>query len=187
MTRHAGSTIELLDHNGDGLLDLLIGDASYDGLNVLTNEREGTPWMSTSMLGYPIIEPVDFELFLTPRYIDIDNDGIKELMVTSNDPRASQTIDNFWYYENQSEEGLDPILMTKSFLFEQTIDLGESSMPAFTDYNGDGLVDIVIGTSGLYISTAEKEPSLYLYENTGSSDAPEYTLVDKNYLKFQSV
>mgnify|MGYP001224910862 CR=1 FL=1 len=184
--RHAGSTLELLDHNGDGLLDLLIGDASYAGLNLLTNGREGVPWMSSSFLGYPASDPVDFELFLTPKYIDIDNDGVQELLVTSNDPRTSQTKENFWYYENTASDGLVAQLVTKSFLSENTIDLGENSMPSFADFNGDGLMDIVIGTAGLFINTAEKEPSLFLYQNTGTEEFPAFTLVDTDYLNFNS-
>lgn len=184
MVRHAGSTIEILDHNGDGLIDLLIGDASYNGLNLLTNGREGTPWMSSSFLGYPETNTVEFELFLTPSYLDIDNDGVNELLVTSNDQRTSQTKENFWYYENNATEGLLPELVTKSFLADATIDLGENSMPAFTDYNGDGLMDLVIGTTGLFINTAEKNPSLFLFENTGTSSVPEYKLIDTNFLDY---
>ena len=52
------------------------------------------------------------------------------------------------------------------------IDHGESSIPALCDFNADGLIDIVIGASGNYILTSEKEPSLFLYQNTGTQESP---------------
>ncbi len=184
MTRHAGSTLEVLDQNGDGKLDLLIGDASFNGLNLLVNGGDNIAWMTESELGYPSSEPVAFELFLTPCYLDIDNDGTDELMVTSNDKITSQTKENFWYYENTLAKGLDPVLITKRFLSETMIDHGESAIPSFVDYNADGLIDLVIGTSGSFILTSEKEPSLFLYENTGTKNQPEFTLVNDNYNDF---
>ena len=183
-TRHAGSTIETFDHNGDGLMDLLLGDISYNGINLLENGGTDRPWMTSSIFGFPTNEPTKIELFLTPKSIDIDNDGIDEIIISSNDVLTSQTIDNVWLFENESLEGFTGRLTTKNFLSDRMIDHGEFSLPVFTDYNQDGLIDLVVGTSGKFINTSEKEPSLMLYENIGTTTSPRYQLVEEDYLGF---
>jgi len=75
-------------------------------------------------------------------------------------------------------------LINKDFLKGSMVDLGESAEPTFCDYNADGLLDIVIGTSGNFILTSEREPSLILFKNIGTAESPEYVLEDDNYLNF---
>ena len=184
-TRHAGSTVEVFDANGDGLWDLLLGDIAYDGLNYLENGgTDSLAWMNMSRLDYPQDFSAKFELFLTPKMIDIDLDGHDDLVVSSNDGNISQTVDNVWYYRNSSNTGFNGELKTKNFLADQMIDLGESTHPTFVDVDFDGLTDLVVGCAGNYISTAEKEPSLVLFKNIGSRENPLFQLSDLDFLGF---
>lgn len=184
-TRHAGSTVELFDDNGDNLWDVLLGDIAFDGLNFLVNGGTDTSaWMNESSLDYPQDLPAKFELFLTPKSMDIDNDGNEDLLVSSNDANISQTLDNVWYYRNVADSGFRGELVNKNFLVDQMIDLGESTHPTFVDVDADGLMDLVVGCAGNYISTAEKEPALVLYKNIGSTENPRFRLTDLDYLGF---
>ena len=184
-TRHAGSTVEVFDGNGDGLWDMLIGDIAYNGLNLLENGGTAeNSWITNASLGFPQSDPVFMELFLTPKSIDVNNDGLEDLLVSTNDMTASQTVDHIWLYQNNSNQDFQGQLITKNFLTEDMIDLGESTSPSFTDYNEDGLIDLVIGTSGQFINTSEKEPSLQLFENIGTANVPRFQLVDEDYLDF---
>ena len=184
-TRHAGSSIEVVDVDGDDRFDILLGDIAYNGLNLLSNGgTNDMSWITSSMLRFPSQEPIFIELFLAPKSIDINNDQSEDLLVSSNDIIASQSVDNVWYYRNEVNQGFQGELVTKNFLSETMIDLGEYSSPSFTDYNQDGLIDLVIGTSGKFINTSEKEPTLYLFKNIGTASVPKFQLIDSDYLGF---
>ena len=49
------------------------------------------------------------------------------------------------------------------------IDLGKGSYPAFFDYNGDGLDDLVVGNYGYHVNNNNPVSSLALFENIGTS------------------
>ncbi|MBW6461264.1 MAG: VCBS repeat-containing protein, partial [Bacteroidales bacterium] len=79
--RHTGSTFQLLDLNGDGLTDLLLGDTDYPNLVALYNGGTADTAMMVSYEwnfpagNYPV------HLFSMPAalYADIDRDGVKDL------------------------------------------------------------------------------------------------------------
>lgn len=61
-----------------------------------------------------------------------------------------------------------------NFLQDQMIDIGDNAVPAFVDHDGDGDYDLFVSqnTSENFVATIK------LYENTGTSDSPEFTLAD---------
>jgi len=64
------------------------------------------------------------------------------------------------------------------------IDLGASSSPTFTDYNQDGLMDIIVGTRGRYLGEGKTDSKIVLFENIGTATQPSFELVDDNYNNF---
>ena len=68
------------------------------------------------------------------------------------------------------------------------VDVGSEANTPLFDHNNDGLLDIVIGNYG-YFNAGTFNGKLALYENTGTADAPSWTLMTRNYadrdLRFQ--
>ena len=67
------------------------------------------------------------------------------------------------------------------------IDIGTGATPAIVDYNGDGLLDLVVGNETFYKSGGEKDSRLFLFENIGNSTAPAFELVNDDYLNFSQL
>lgn len=188
---HPGATVLPFDHNNDGDKDLLLGNISFNCLNLLLNG--GTPqnaWMTEQDTSFPKEDVVvDLVSFPAAFHLDINNDGVKDLIVSPNSPTLHEDRNNVWWYKNTNPGGPANFKLQSRKLFTSNmIDLGTSSHPAFVDVNADGLMDMVVGNYG-YFKPAENgsaasfsNASLYLYLNTGTPTAPEFTLTDEDWL-----
>lgn len=183
--RHPGSTVMAYDQDGDGDMEVVLGDVSFNCFNMMTNG--GTPsqaWMVAQDTAFPIYDvPVDMAVFPAAFYLDFDNDGRKDLAVAPNVKTLSEDINCFWWYKNTAPAPNHKFeLQTKSLLVNDMIDVGYGSRPAAADVNGDGLLDIVVGNYGYYANSKGTYASLYLYLNVGSAEAPQFQLADRNWL-----
>jgi hypothetical protein len=153
--RHSGSTLLALDMDNSGVLDLLLGDISFKNMTLLMNSGEEV----NSNSGMESFDPnfpstslaVDLPIFPAAYHVDINNDGIRDLVVTPNSRIGSENRESVWYYENEGAD-LEPtfIHQNKAFLQEDMIDVGSGAMPVFFDHNGDGLKDLLISSQGHY-------------------------------------
>ena len=180
-TRHSGSTLLSLDIDQNGLQDLLIGDVSYDGLVQLNNN--GTlqdAWMTEQELRFPNeVDQVDMEIFLSAFTIDYKSD--EELLITTNDKISGQTENFIWQYE-QTDRGYE--LVDSNFIINEMIFHGRHSRPIFFDADGDGLKDMLVGSSGTSSMGGVPNARLSLYRNTGSPKMPSFELQDSDFLSF---
>ncbi len=184
--RHAGSTITAFDENGDGLVDIFLGDLTYNGIVRLTNGgTDEEAWFTESETKFPAYdESVNIEVFNAVYNLDVDNDGIKDLVVAPNEDNAVQNNNHIWFYKNEgtdSEPDFD--LDRKTFFIEDMLHLGTDSKPVFTDVNQDGLLDIVVGTSG-FRENNRLQSRLYYLKNTGTFNVPIFEIEDDDYLGF---
>lgn len=188
-TRHSGSTVTAIDLNGDQLLDFMVGDLTNNGLIALFNagnksqafiNRQQTNWPGGN-------DSVNIATFLGSYPVDVNRDGLKDLLVAPNQRSISENVHNIWYYQNQGTlQNPLFILTTKSFLADQTLDFGSGSDPCFLDYNQDGLMDILVGTEGFFIRNSNlRDARLILLKNIGTLKEPVYQVVDSNYLNFR--
>jgi len=188
--RHSGSTVLAYDGDGDGDLDMLLGDLSNDGLVYLTNSRTSVEgYMTSQDTEFPSNdEAVDIFVFLGAFFLDIDNDGNRDLIVAPNNAIGAQNVNHVWYYHNDGADD-SPIfsLVQKDFLVGSTVSVGRYSHPAFLDYNNDGLYDIVIGNDKQIDENDDTKTGLVLYENVGTSEAPAYVMIDDDYLDLSLV
>ncbi|MBK9292366.1 MAG: T9SS type A sorting domain-containing protein [Bacteroidetes bacterium] len=191
--RHRGATMLLHDFTGNGLPDLLLGDVDYPGLNLLTN---GGTQQSALIVAQDTAFPsydVPVRLYSMPGayLIDVNNDGLKDLIVSPFDPNynVTENYSSVWLYLNEGSEN-QPVfrLHTKRFLQDQTIDLGSGAYPVFVDLNGDGLLDIVAGNIGRYLRSwfngntlhAAYESSIHVFTQQPSDEGLQFELTERD-------
>lgn len=183
--RHAGSTLLAFDATDNGKVDLLLGDITFSSMVMVYNTgTTAVAHMTSQDAGYPSNDvPVDLPVFPAGFYLDVDNDGKKDLLVSPNQVNASENHKVAWYYKNVSNTAVpDFELQQKDFLVDEMIDLGTGAYPAVIDYNNDGLPDLVIGNNGYYNPFGLPHSRLHLYENIGTPTSPAFKLVDDDYL-----
>jgi hypothetical protein len=188
---HAGGkSLLVLDVTHDGVVDVVLSEATCSRLSLL--ENKGT-------LAAPVIDdskifpPITFSNLLYPAayYEDVDADGIKDLITSTNlftkpDPWVSvpDYARSNWFYKNTGSNSDPAFVFNKNnFLQDQMIDVGDNAVPAFADMDGDGDFDMLIShhTSDV---TASK---IRLFENIGTTQAPSFKLIDDDYLDFSSL
>lgn len=186
---HVGSTSACWDNDGDGDYEMIIGDVTTNTLSYLNSSTvndDETPWFDILDANFPNYDtPVDIPLFPAPFVLDLNNDGRKDLVASPNDVGASMNRNVAWRYENFTESGEGQFNFREDdFLVNDCIDLGQGSKPAFFDYNGDGLMDIVVGTDGFFTNLAEFDTRLIVFENIGTNSEPSYQIADEDWLGF---
>lgn len=182
---HSGSTVRALDNDNDNDYDLLLGDLTYNGIVYLNNggNKEAAHMTSKDDFFPSYDTPADMPVFLAAFNIDVDNDGLDDVLVSPNSLSSSQNTDNIWYYKNTANPNTQFELVQKDLFSEETLDFGSYSVPALLDYNADGLMDILVGSGGVF-NGIENEMRLILLENTGTENIPEFIIADNDYLDF---
>lgn len=192
--KHTGSTFCLVDMNGDGVKDLLLGDVDYSEPAFLINGGDDfNALMVEQWTLFPDSASIDLWSFPLVQHIEIGNEGKKSLLVSSFDPSLTKSRGekSVYMYEDVSiNEMPDFKLRTKSFLQNTMIDAGNGAYPVFIDMNGDGLTDMVLGNYGnfdtcVYNDNMQLKCSytgrLKLYINTGDASNPSFTLADDDF------
>ncbi|MDB5228915.1 MAG: hypothetical protein JWN78_3108 [Bacteroidota bacterium] len=185
---HTGSTIEGIDVDNNGAIDVLVGSVSLNSITMLYNK--GVPSYASVLkqdVNYPSYDvPYNTSSFAAPYFTDVDNDGKTDLLVSTFDANAAN-INNIWYYKNQRSDSIDLRLQKKNFLLDNMIDAGENSNPCFFDVDGDGLKDILLGSGGYKDFMNSDIFKLRYYKNTGTSDYPEFNLQDDDFLNISNL
>jgi len=182
--RHAGSTILSIDLKGNGVKDLVLGDLTYNNLVQLSNGGTTTSaeMVASDTAFPPNTQAVNLTVFPAAYNIDVDNDGLKDLIVAPNNPNTSENYNNIWFYKNIGTALVPEFSFQQNdFLEEEMIDAGERSFPVFFDENNDGLEDIIIGNFGYFISTGSYSSQLMLLRNTGTGEKPSFQLISSDY------
>ncbi len=149
--RHTGSTFLMIPNDESGLADLLLGDIDFSQPIYLHNNgslEEANMDFFTNQ--YPNEEnPIQLYSFPVSQFIDVNNDGHKDLLVSTFDSRFTvcQNSQNIYLYLSN---GTDFQLETKSFLQDNMIDVGALSHPIIKDINQDNIPDLIVGNHGYF-------------------------------------
>ncbi len=181
---HPGSTLLTLDMDNDGDKELVLGDISFDNLVHLTNG--GTPtdaFITAQDTIFPYYDVhTEIQSYPAAFGVDVNNDGLTDILTSPNSAALHEAIDCVWYYENTgSAENPNYNFTQSDYLVEDMIDVGRFAQPTFFDYNSDGLIDLIVGGAG-HASSTEEPTGLFLYENTGTNDTPSYQLITDDYM-----
>ncbi len=184
------TSLMLFDQNHDGQADILMADYSCDSIRFLKGSNiNGYNVMQSVTSQFPnTLNPIKMQS-PTAYYEDIDNDGLKDLVFSTNNVNtiAKQSI---WYYKNTAANASAPdtySLISKGLIQDQTIDVGFQSHPVLFDIDSDGDNDLFIGSgSDFNYITGVATSSIYFYKNIGTANAPQFTLITNDFLNLQS-
>ncbi|MDZ7740217.1 MAG: T9SS type A sorting domain-containing protein [Bacteroidota bacterium] len=173
----SGAYPALLDVNGDGLKDLVVGnygyyDSSwYDEWFFLHSSYTASLalFLNTGTLTQPSYN------FYNPDFAGLSELGVRELVPTFADLDGDGDFDmlcgnengKIMYFENVAAS-MDTVIFQLKELNYQGIDVGDFSYPHLFDIDRDQLPDLIIG---------EKKGNLNYYRNTGSVQQPLFTFV----------
>lgn len=188
---HAGGkAILLIDRDNDGDMDLITSDEFCETLYYM--ENVGTPALARmeAFVSFPENAPADAQFFPAAFYEDLNFDGAKDLIVSTNaDNNIGNLIDFTSTSTLNSNTGTtaEPVFSSVAipFLQNEMIDLGESTYPALADIDNDGDLDLLVGTRGT-LSAGILTAGIFLFENTGNRFNPEFELTSNDYLGLQA-
>ncbi len=184
---HAAATMLAIDLDGDGAKELIVGDIGFTNLLMLKNG--GTP-SAANMIAidtqFPSNNlssiPVNLSLFPAAYYLDIDNDGKKDLVVANNAPSVSENAKGTWFYKNNgTTPSPDFEIVHDSLLQNHMIETGQGNHPVFFDQDGDGIKDLFMGNYGFYNSSGIYTSSLTHYKNIGTLALPKFQFMTSNF------
>jgi len=191
--RHAGNSIFSLIDPVYHDVDLLNGNTGYNNLLLLRNCGDSSyanvcEWDSI----YPACSvPMNMATYPAAFGVDANNDGKEDILMSPNVPGsnfvgggAGRNTHNVVYYKNTGDTSCWYAYQSDSFLVHHSLDFGSVSKPVFYDFNGDGLLDIVVGNLGYFQNTPYYLSTLAYYQNTGTATHPVFTEVttDVNHI-----
>ena len=183
---HAGSTITTINSKDNQLVDLIIGDISFNNLNYLKNG--GTKSLSQIVNlddNFPSYDnAINNYLFPYASSVDVNLDSKNDLLISSNNPLIGNNQE-VAYYKNIGTKQDTFSFQTNSFLIGEMLDFGTGSHPIWVDENQDGLTDILIGNKGVK-KNGSLIATLSLLRNVGTKKKPSFELITEDYLSFSA-
>ncbi|MBS1584123.1 MAG: T9SS type A sorting domain-containing protein [Bacteroidetes bacterium] len=171
--RHGNNGVCLFDNDGDGDYDYLDGNASFADLQFLKNGKaqyggvdsmisQDTLWQKNGVQAHMPQFPVAW-------WLDIDQDGNKDILVSPHGESGSENYKCILYYRNTGSAA-SPVYtyQSDSFLVTQTIDAGTGSYPLLYDYDKDGKPDLIVGSDGFHQANGTLRSRLLYFKNTST-------------------
>src|SRR5690606_9735051 len=131
ITRGSNTTPALADIDGDGLLDLVIGESTGQ-VNLYRNV--GTPTQPSFELVSDNFQDIDVGRRSAPLLADFNGDGKPDLLIGSEEGELRLWINRSTAGEFRFEADTDFVLLTDPY-----------AAPAAGDLDGDGDLDLIVG------------------------------------------
>lgn len=183
--QHLGSTVSMLDADKDGKIDLLLGDVESTGLKYLRNTGSADTARITQVFNnFPAYDTTIFvPRFPAAHFIDVDNDGRKDMLVAPNEYYEATLTNHVWYYRNQSSTVQDSFrLQSKQFLIGDILQYYTNAAPFMMDADNDGKTDLLVAhENGQYKAV------IHFYKNQGTNSSPAFHLIDTSFLRLDTL
>jgi hypothetical protein len=155
----------LADLRGTGTLDLLIGSkmSPNDPSTGTVTWFENVGTRTEPAFRERGVLPMQGQFNYAPAVVDLDGDGLPDIVLGSWRDRLA------WYRNTGTRVNPQWTLADSALV---TIPRGTNTAPTFADVDGDGLVDLMIGSAS---------GRLLLYRNTGTRTVPKFTLVTASF------
>lgn len=182
---HLGSAITVADLDNDGDVEMIHGDVGYSNLIMLKNGRKEFAWPWDTIVSVDTVFPAynlkaDIPFFPAAFLLDVDQDGIKDMVVAPSDYDLSENRNHVLRYENtQTNQNPKFEFRQKDFLVGDMIDFGKQAAPTFMDVNHDGFTDLLVAASGAYSISKDSTTFFHLFLNKGGDN---FELTDTNWL-----
>jgi len=169
--RHlGGSSLLQYDFDNDGDVDIVMTNSGYNDAIYIENGKTDfsypydTAIASTNL--FPASSPIDMNTFPHLFMEDLNNDGKKDLIVSSGGELDYKDLEQISFYNNSGTNSLPTFdAPDKKFLTSGIIDHGTASAPTLWDEDNDGDLDLFIAASGDYTATAHTSYRIYFYKN----------------------
>lgn len=184
-----GSTMLPIDLDGDGDKDLLIGDVQSPNIIALTNGGDqDSAYMVAQDPHFPAYdEPIELDRFVGTFYVDVDNDGVRDLLASPSFGGQSENLRSLWYYQNIGTDDVPVFSKRSENLFQRDMfDVGEGAWPVLFDFDGDSLMDLIVANYGYYSPDIVFPARLIALRNTGTATAPAFTVISEDYASLGS-
>ncbi len=186
--RHSGNSLYSVKDPVYNTVDVLNGNVGYDDLFFLRNNGAGNP--NANVYEWDSIFPRCGYSMLMASYpaaygLHLDNSVLDDILLSPNGyanydnaTYPARNVKNVMYYKNTGDTTCWYAYQNDSFLVHHMLDFGTNSKPVFYDFNGDGLLDMIVGNYGYFDSIKTPVPfigTLAYYQNTGTTTQPEFT------------
>jgi len=188
---HSGSCMLGWDADGDVDIDLINGDVLGNNLLFIENGGDSSfaNMVSQDTIFPSYDTPVNLITFPAPYYMDVNNDGNKDLVVAPCISGGSaENFNNVLLYKNTTDNTTNVFNYQKDrFLSDEMIEVGTAASPVFHDVEGDGLTDIIVGNFGYFNPGGNFESGLAYYRNIGSASLPSFEQVTIDFGGFMQL
>ena len=191
---HSGSTVLAIDIdplNNDGL-ELLLGDITYNNIIMLDNGGSNENALIVDQdLNFPSYNnEINLTRFPGAFHLDLDNDNLKDLIISPNGVNVSENHKNSLFYKNTGvvleNNNIEFEFIENDFLIKSMIDVGTNATPILYDLNNNGLLDLIISNKG-YFDNGNYNSKVSLYENTGTNTNPQFNFVTEDFSNLSSL
>ncbi len=148
----------LIDWNGDGKVDLLVGNGGgYLHLFLNQGSPEVPPKFGSGIMIQAAGKNLDVGGKASPCVIDWNEDGKKDLLMGNSSGEL-----HLFLNEGTNDR---PVFGRQIKLNGGSLDVGSNSSVDVTDWNGDGKKDLIVGND---------DGEIFVFMNKGSNESPEY-------------
>jgi hypothetical protein len=180
------SSVKTIDLDGDGDKDALIGDSQAINLLAVYNGGDSAfADMVTQDTLYPTNQPVSMKSFTGSSYVDVDNDGKRDLLVGNSEFENRRGIR--WYKNTNTDASPVFTIQSDSLYQPDMIDVGEGAAAVLSDIDNDGLTDMILGNIRSTYNQTQEKTNLTFYKNVGTATVPAFQLITEDFASAASL